>query len=109
MRFAYCTLQSDRDFCPNQRPLVPEKPAFLPSLLTNLHNRDTLLLLVLQETTMRWTLKPGTWRALLLRTLLLTALWLLVAFVFATEFYLSARGMPMNISWMDAARGAVHD
>ena len=34
------------------------------------------------------------------------ALWLVVAFVFATEFYLSARGMPMSISWTDAARSA---
>jgi hypothetical protein len=29
----------------------------------------------------------------------LTALWLIVTFVFATEFYLSTRGTPMKISW----------
>jgi two-component sensor histidine kinase len=58
---------------------------------------------------MRWTLKQKGWRALLLRIALLTALWLVVAFVFATEFYLSARGMPLKISWMDAARRAFRD
>ena len=46
---------------------------------------------------------------MLLRIALLTALWLVVAFVFATEFYLSARGMPFKISWMDSARRAFRD
>lgn len=54
-------------------------------------------------------MKQKGWRALLVRIALLTALWLVVAFVFATEFYLSARGMPVKISWADAARSAFHD
>jgi two-component sensor histidine kinase len=55
---------------------------------------------------MQWTLNQKRWRALLIRTAMFTALWLVVAFVFATEFYLSARGMPVNISWRDAALSA---
>lgn len=58
---------------------------------------------------MQWSLKQNSWRALLIRTVLLTVLWLVVAFVFATEFYLSARGMPVKISWTDAARSAFRD
>ena len=58
---------------------------------------------------MRWTLRQKGWRALLIRMALLTAVWLVVAFVFATEFYLSARGMPVRISWSEAAAGASRD
>jgi hypothetical protein len=58
---------------------------------------------------MRWTLKQKSWRSALMKIALLTVLWLIVAFVFATEFYLSARGMPIQISWTDAARSASRD
>jgi two-component sensor histidine kinase len=58
---------------------------------------------------MHWIFRGMTWRAVLIRTALLTAVWLVVAFVFATEFYLSARGMPLKISWTDAARNAFRD
>jgi two-component sensor histidine kinase len=50
-----------------------------------------------------------SWRAVLIRMGLLTAVWWVVAFVFATEFYLSARGMPLKISWADAVRSAFRD
>jgi hypothetical protein len=58
---------------------------------------------------MHWIFRGMSWRAVLIRTALLTAVWLVVAFVFATELYLSARGMPVRISWTDAARNAFRD
>jgi Putative regulator of cell autolysis len=58
---------------------------------------------------MQWILRQMRWRAVLVRIALLTTVWLVVAFVFATEFYLSAHGMPLKISWTDAARNAFRD
>jgi two-component sensor histidine kinase len=58
---------------------------------------------------MEWSLKQKGWRALFIRMALLTVLWLMVVFVFATEFYLSARGGPIKISWMVAAGSAFRD
>ena len=58
---------------------------------------------------MRWSLKQKSWRAVLIRIALLMVLWLVVAFVFATELFLSARGMPIQITWSDALRNAIHD
>jgi hypothetical protein len=58
---------------------------------------------------MEWTLKQKSWRAVLIRMALLTALWLVVTFVFATELYLSARGGPIKISWTVAAASAFRD
>jgi Predicted signal transduction protein with a C-terminal ATPase domain len=61
------------------------------------------------QTMMQWALAQKGWRALLIRWGLLTAVWLGVAFVFATEIYLTARGGPIRISWTDAARNAFRD
>jgi hypothetical protein len=61
------------------------------------------------RTVIHWIFRGMSWRAVLIRIALLTAVWLVVAFVFATEFYLSARGMPLKISWTDAARNAFRD
>src|SRR5215831_1803303 len=61
------------------------------------------------RSTMQWVLKQKGWRAVLLRMALLTTVWLAVAFVFATEIYLSAPGGPMKISWMMAAGSAFRD
>jgi two-component sensor histidine kinase len=58
---------------------------------------------------MQWALAQKGWRALLIRWGLLTTVWLAVAFVFATEIYLTARGGPIRISWTDAARNAFRD
>jgi two-component sensor histidine kinase len=58
---------------------------------------------------MQWSLRQKGWRALGVRTALLTALWLAVAFVFAAELYLSASGLPVKISWLDAAGSAFRD
>jgi hypothetical protein len=58
---------------------------------------------------MQWALKQNGWRALLIRWGLLTAVWLAVAFIFATEIYLTAPGGPIRISWADAARNAFRD
>lgn len=58
---------------------------------------------------MQWSPNQKGWRALLIRVALLTVLWLVVAFVFATELYLSSRGMPVEIPWRDAAGSAFHD
>jgi len=59
--------------------------------------------------TMKWALKQKGWRAVFIRIALLTTLWLAVAFVFATEIYLSAPGGPLKISWMMAAESAFRD
>jgi hypothetical protein len=56
-----------------------------------------------------WRLKQKGWRAALIKMALLTALWLVVTFVFATEFFLSARGGPIKISWTAAAASAFRD
>jgi two-component sensor histidine kinase len=58
---------------------------------------------------MQWTFRQKGWRALFIKTALMAVLWLVVAFVFATEFYLSARGGPIKISWTAAAASALHD
>ena len=58
---------------------------------------------------MQWALRQRGWRALLIRTVLFTVLWLAVAFVFAAEIHLAARGSPMDISWRVAADNAFHD
>src|SRR5438046_10760293 len=58
---------------------------------------------------MQWTLKQEGWQALLINVVLLTALWLVVATVFAAELYLSARGGPLTISWTTAAGSAFRD
>jgi two-component sensor histidine kinase len=59
--------------------------------------------------TMDGALFQRGWRALLIRMALFTVLWLGVAFVFATELYLSARGGPLKISWTLAAGSAFRD
>jgi two-component sensor histidine kinase len=59
--------------------------------------------------TMQWALKQKGWRGVLIRIALLTTVWLAVAFVFATEIYLSAPGGPVRISWMMAAGSAFRD
>src|SRR5262249_13918273 len=46
---------------------------------------------------------------ILLRMALLTTVWLAVAFVFATEIYLSAPGGPLKVSWKMAAESAFRD
>ncbi|HEV2329275.1 MAG TPA: sensor histidine kinase [Verrucomicrobiae bacterium] len=61
------------------------------------------------QASMQWILRQKGWRAALAKVVLLTALWLLVTFVFATEIYLSMRGEPIHISWLDAAQGAFRD
>src|SRR5215469_4567476 len=61
------------------------------------------------HTLMQWGLRQRGWRALLIRVALLSALWPVVAFIFATEFYFSARGMPGSISWQSAAGNAFRD
>lgn len=58
---------------------------------------------------MQWTLNQKGWRAALVKMALLTALWLIITFIFAEEIYLSTRGAPINISWFDAAVSAFHD
>jgi two-component sensor histidine kinase len=58
---------------------------------------------------MQWALAQKGWRALLIRWALLSTVWLAVAFVFATEIYLTARGGPIQIPWTDAARNAFRD
>lgn len=49
------------------------------------------------------------WRAVVVRMACLSTIWMVVAFVFATEFYLSARSDPIRISWWVAVRGAFRD
>lgn len=61
------------------------------------------------RTIMQWSLRLKGWRAVLIRMALLTSLWLVVAFVFATEFYLSARGGPVKIPWSAAVGSAFRD
>jgi two-component sensor histidine kinase len=58
---------------------------------------------------MQRSLKRQGWQALFLKMALLTALWLLMAFAFATEFYLSVRGGPLRISWTTAVAGTIRD
>jgi hypothetical protein len=58
---------------------------------------------------MQWILKQRGWRAVLIRMALLTALWLAVAFVFATELYLAEHGGPLKIPWTVAASSAFRD
>jgi hypothetical protein len=58
---------------------------------------------------MQWALAQKGWRALLIRWGLLTTVWLAVAFIFATEIYLTARGGPIRIAWADAAGNAFRD
>lgn len=58
---------------------------------------------------MKWTLNQKGWPAALVKMTLLTALWLIITFVFAGEIYLSTRGAPIKISWFDAATSAFHD
>jgi len=58
---------------------------------------------------MQWTLSQKVNRALLIRMALFSVLWLVVAFVFATEFYLSARGMPVEMPWTSAVGSAFRD
>jgi hypothetical protein len=61
------------------------------------------------QTIIQWSLKQQGWRSLLIRMALLTGVWLVVASVFATEFYFSANGMGIGITWLDAARTAFRD
>ena len=58
---------------------------------------------------MQWTLKQKGWRAAVLKMALLTALWVMITFVFATEIYLSTRNAPIKISWLIAAGSAFRD
>lgn len=61
------------------------------------------------QKTVQWALQQTGWRALFLRIALLTGIWVVVAFVFGTEFYLTARGGPLNVPWTMAADSAFHD
>lgn len=61
------------------------------------------------QTIIKWSLKQPGWRAQLIQFALLTGLWLVIAMVFATEFYFSANGMGIGITWWDAARTAFRD
>jgi two-component sensor histidine kinase len=54
---------------------------------------------------MSWTLNQKGWPALLTKIALFTAFWQVVAFAFAAESYISARGGPFGISWIDAVGG----
>lgn len=58
---------------------------------------------------MQRSFRQRGWRAFLLRTALLTGLWLVVAFVFGTEIYLTAPHGPVRIPWRVAAASAFHD
>lgn len=58
---------------------------------------------------MQWLLKQKGGRGAVVKMSLLTALWLVVTFVFAAEIYLSTRGGPIKISWAIAASNAFHD
>lgn len=70
---------------------------------------ETGVELFVLQALMQWILSQKGWRAALAKVVLLTVLWLLVTFVFATEIYLSMRGEPIRISWIDAAQGAFRD
>jgi len=61
------------------------------------------------HTVTQWTLKQKGWRAALVKMALLTALWVIVTFVFATEIYLSTRDAPIKISWVIALGSAFRD
>ena len=58
---------------------------------------------------MQWALRQRGWRALLIKMALLAVLWLAVAFVFATEIYLTAPSGPIRVSWRNAAASAFRD
>src|SRR5271154_6972919 len=58
---------------------------------------------------MRQASKPGSWRILAVQTAWLTALWVVVAFVFGTEVYLTAPGPPVKVFWWVAFASAIHD
>lgn len=58
---------------------------------------------------MNWFSSQSGWRALFLRMALLTALWLMVGFVFTMEFYLAGLGGAVKLPWSWAARSAVRD
>src|SRR5262249_45998096 len=93
--------------CPSKRRLPPKfaDGRWLFRILLKLVGVESSV----WRTIMQWSLKQKGWRALLIKIALLTTLWLVVAFVFATEFYLSARGAPMKISWGVAAASAFRD
>jgi len=61
------------------------------------------------RTIMQRILMQKGWRAVLIRMSCLAAIWMVVAFVFATEFYLSARSDPIQISWWVAVCSAFRD
>jgi hypothetical protein len=55
----------------------------------------------------RWVSGQKVWQTLLIRTALVNAFCLLLAFVVAMEFYLSAADGPWEISWREAAEGSL--
>lgn len=87
-------------------PLSPEcrQTPKIPALLKS----DGVEPFVFQKT-VQWAFRQTGWRALFIRMALLTGLWIAVAFVFAAEFYLTARGGPLKIPWTMAADSAFHD
>ena len=98
---------------PSTAPLIPENPRSSQSN-REMHQVVVLLNLVGVEpfvfrTTVRWALMQKGWRALFVKMALLAALWSAVAFVFATEIYLSQRGGPIEFSWKIAASSAFRD
>jgi two-component sensor histidine kinase len=93
--------------------LIPWKAAFLSNMPATARNPTLLTLAGVQcrvlRTIMQWSLKRRGWQAPFSKMALLTGLWLLMAFVFATEFYLSARSGPLRITWMTAFAGTFRD
>ncbi len=58
---------------------------------------------------MQWSLKQKSWRPIAMRIALLTFIWIVMAFIFATELFLAARGLPIQITWTVAVRNAFRD
>jgi two-component sensor histidine kinase len=56
-----------------------------------------------------WNWIRDGWRKLLVRTAVLTAFWLLLAFIVATEFYFMARSGPVDVTWAKAAIEPLRD
>lgn len=57
----------------------------------------------------RWVAMDKGWRTLLLKTALVDAFWLLLAFVVVAEFYFASLTGPVKISWSLAAGMALRD
>jgi two-component sensor histidine kinase len=93
--------------------LIPKNSAFIPNSLTESGFAPLSSWIGVQcrvlRAIMQWAIKQKGWRALLVRWCLLTTVWLVVAFVFATEIYLTAPGGPIRVTWGDAAGNAIRD